>query len=254
MKTPLTYNKIGELQTFSVNLAKNYSTIGRLSIVGNMKTKTVWTVVVDDYFPQLCEITLPNIEAYAKRIGADFKLITERLNREYPPTYEKVQVWERGIDSDWNILVDADMLIHPSFWDVTEIVPQDSVGMYMAFDCSSLFPIEDDPYFKRDGRKLGVASNFLVVPDSCHDFWTPLNKPAAKVLPRLKRQFIVDEYCFSRNVASYGLKTAGIARPEKQELMHLDVTTSGDNKEKLLREAREFVAECGVATKWAWED
>jgi hypothetical protein len=97
-----------------------------------MKTKTVWTVVVDDYFPQLCEITLPNLAAYAKRIGADFQIITERLNPSFPPTYEKTQIWDRGIESDWNILIDADMLISPTFWDVTEIVPEDHVGMYMS--------------------------------------------------------------------------------------------------------------------------
>jgi len=217
-----------------------------------MKTKTVWTVVVDDYFPQLCEITLPNIEAYAKRIGADFKVITERRYPDFPPTYEKVQVFERGIESDWNILIDADMLISPTFWDVTAVVPPDHVGMYMQFNCSTLFPVEDDPYFRRDGRRLGVASNFLVVPEDCFEFWTPLNKPASRVLPKLKRQFIVDEYCFSRNVAKFGLKTCGIIREGKQEILHLDVNTTGGDKEVLLKEARQYLKECEV-TKWAWE-
>lgn len=216
-----------------------------------MKTKTVWTVAVDNYFPQLCEITLPNIEAYAKRIGADFRVITERRHPEFPPTYEKLQVHDLDAGG-WNILIDADMLISSTFWDVTEVVPPTHVGMYMAFDCRSLFPM-DDPYFKRDGRNLGVASNFLVIPEGCVDFWTPLEEPADVVLPKLKRQFIVDEYCFSRNVARFGLKTTGITRQDKQEILHLDVTTTGSDKEKLLKEAKDYLKECEV-TKWAWQN
>jgi len=62
----------------------------------------------------------------------------------------------------------------------------------------------------------------------------------------------VDEYCFSRNVAKFGLKTCGIIREGKQEILHLDVNTTGGDKEVLLKEARQYLKECEV-TKWAWE-
>ena len=39
--------------------------------------KAVWVLLIGDYFKELCDITLPTIEAYAKRIGAEMHYITE---------------------------------------------------------------------------------------------------------------------------------------------------------------------------------
>ena len=185
--------------------------------------KEIFTVCVDNYKPDLCAITVPTIEAYAKKIGAKFTLITERKYPEYSPTYEKVQIHELGKNNDWNILIDADILIGEDFPDVTKNVPHDSVGLYMQYQADMLFA--SHPYFIKDGRKLGVASNFMVASKFCHDVWTPL---VEKVNPSTvtKREFILDEYCFSRNVAQFGIKVCSIAKEDELNRMkHLNITT-----------------------------
>ncbi len=202
--------------------------------------KYVFVVYVDNYFPELCDITLPNIAGYAERIEADFRLITERKYPWFHPTYEKMQVYELGIDNDWNIVIDADMLIHPRFWDVTTVVPENHIGMYMSYNCQPYFGVRDSDIAK-DGRFIGVVDNFLVVNKAYHSFWTPLDIPPDESLSRITRPEIIGEYCFSRNLARLGLNIAGIYLPSVQEVCHLNITTSGNGKEKALAEARECI-------------
>ena len=187
--------------------------------------KAIWVVNIDNYLPELCKITLPTIKNYAKKIGADFNLITERKFSDFPPTYEKLQVHELGKSYDWNILIDADMLIHRDMYDPTEHVFLFSVGFWMEYQADLLF--EADQYFIRDGRKLGMASNFMVVSKFCHDVWTPLELDAKTALTKTKRAFIIDEYCISRNIAKFGLRYMSILNnPEDGNLFyHLNVNT-----------------------------
>lgn len=56
----------------------------------------VYTLNIGDWLPELTAVTIPYIEMYAKKIGADFKIITERKFPEFPPNYEKVQIYEIG--------------------------------------------------------------------------------------------------------------------------------------------------------------
>ena len=201
--------------------------------------KTVYVVNVDNYAPDLCEFTFPNLKAYASRIGAEFKLITERKFPDFPAPYEKMQVYELGKDDDYSIILDADVLLKSDFPDLTEVVPFDRVGSYMMFPPETLFP--PDEYFTRDGRRIGVATNVLVVPRMCHDVLTPLDMPASDVLPTLKRQFIVDEYCVSRNLAKFGIKYCGVIDGRTADsLLHLNYTT--DKKDNLLQTGKDWLA------------
>lgn len=67
--------------------------------------KTVFTLNVDGYAPEITALTYPLIEAYAEKIGADFHIISERKFPEWPVTYEKLQIFElaREMGNDWNI-------------------------------------------------------------------------------------------------------------------------------------------------------
>ncbi len=202
------------------------------------KGKTVFTVCVNDYFPELCAITFPLIEAYARRIGAKFHVITERKFPEFPPTYEKLQLGELGRDNEWNILIDADMLVSPLLGDVTRLVDARTVGLFMQYGAETLF--QADQYFMRDGRRLGVATNFVVSHNACHDIWTPLEMPASVALTKTKRAHIVDEYCVSRNFARFGIRAVcidlGWSEPAPfklslgqtftSDIVHLDVSTN----------------------------
>jgi len=178
--------------------------------------KVLYTVCVDDYFPELCEITFPNLRAYADKIGAEHHIIRDRKYPGFPPTYEKLQVHELGKYNDWNILIDADAMIHPQMWDVTEKIPKDHVGFHAGFEAHYLF--KKDPYFLRDGRNRGVSANFLVSHAWCHDFWTPLEFGWDVAESRTERNHIVDEYCLSRNLAKFGLKWTGVLESYQQHL------------------------------------
>ncbi len=205
--------------------------------------KTIYVVCVDGYFPELCKLTIPNIKAYAERIGSNICLIEDRVFPDFPPTYEKLQVFKRSIENrdDYSILIDADMMISPLFDDVAKIVPLDHLGLNMRYEANALF--EKDDYFERDGRNIGVVTHFLVVPKRCLDALVPLEMEAKEALGRTKRPFIIDEYCVSRNVARFGLKTTSIHPSNKTQnlIRHLDVTTK--NRGSILGEAVSIVNE-----------
>ena len=179
-------------------------------------TKKVWVVTVDGYRPDICAKTLPKIQAYADRIGASFWQITDRRWAGAPPPYEKLQVFYLGGGIDWNIIIDADMLIEDGMYDVTQVLAPDRVASWMAYSADANFPKDD--YFFRDGRNLGVSSNFLCVPKACHDVLTPFpDSERLSFQERIKRPFIVDEYCISRNMARFGIKHSGILLPSFME-------------------------------------
>jgi hypothetical protein len=203
--------------------------------------KRLYTVCVDNYFPELMEYTLPNLKSYADRIGAEFVVIKERQFPDFPPTYEKLQI--RGEDSDWTILVDADTMLHPQTPDLTMVLPPDYVGSYMQFDASLLF--EPDEYFFRDGRRIGVATNLVVAHRACRDLWTPLEFGWDIAKTKTKREFIIDEYCISRNVARFGLKKSGLFDGDegKKYLQHFDLTTELPDRNAVVEKAKALTIE-----------
>ena len=115
--------------------------------------KLIHVLNINDFFPELFALTFPTIQAYAERHGFLINLITERKFPDYPINYEKMQVFQDGMGADLNMLCDADMLIHPHFPDVHEIVKNPA---YVAFNdnynISTKYYADRIPYFKRDGR------------------------------------------------------------------------------------------------------
>ena len=79
--------------------------------------KILHVLNINDFFPELFALTYPTIKAYADRTGFVINLITERKFPDYPINYEKMQVYKDGEGADYNMLCDADMLIHPHFPD-----------------------------------------------------------------------------------------------------------------------------------------
>jgi hypothetical protein len=209
--------------------------------------KVLYTVCVDNYFPELMRYTLPNIQAFADRIGADFHVIKDRKYPEFPPTYEKLQIHELGRANDWNLLVDADAMFHPQSPDPTLIVPPTAVGHNIQIRCTDLYNM--DEYFVRDGRFIGVVTNYMCVSNLCHDIWTPLEFSAEEAKKRTRRWFTVDEYCASRNMARFGLKSAGIFGGRENGLYeHLNVHTEEfltgiDPRGKILERAKKLSEE-----------
>jgi hypothetical protein len=199
--------------------------------------KCIHVLNIGNYFPKLTSITLPLIQQYAKRIGANLNIITERKYPEYPITYEKMQVYHDGKDYNWNILMDLDLLVDPQSPDIT-LRPKDKVYTQYIFRCSDFF--EADKYFIRDGRDTALCAFFVITTDLTHDLWEPLNGEYIDNQHKTKRQHIIDEYCISNNMAKYGLKHAGIGYEEY--FKHLGATTDiPNNEEMIMKQANEFL-------------
>ena len=186
--------------------------------MGSLMKKTIYTLRIDGYSPDICALTSPLLKRYAEKIGADLHVISERKWPDYAPVYEKLQIFDlaRKHGNDWSIYIDSDALIHPDMFDVTEHLRKDTVchnGADMAgnrwrYDC----------YFRRDGRHIGSCNWFTVASDWCLDLWRPLEdlsyaEAVENIFPSraeldtvIVRDHLIDDYVLSRNIARFGLK------------------------------------------------
>ena len=188
--------------------------------------KEIFVVRVGNYMPALCRHTLPSIKRYAKKIGAKFTLIRDRKFPEFSPTYEKMQVFDRGKDNDWNILLDCDMYLDEGMYDVTEIVSEDTVGSWMVYDPQ--VTIQSDEYLRLDGSDKIIATNFVVSGARQHSIWKPLEFSAQEALSRMKRSFVVDEYCVGRNIKRLGIGLSSISLPGAADNLFVHCNASTD--------------------------
>lgn len=170
--------------------------------------KNVFVLNINDYRPDLCEYTMPTLKTYAEKIGADFRLITERKFPGWPITYEKLQVHELGEGADWNILIDADFLLHPDLPDFTTMLNPSVVGIHYGFKISSMF--KTNRYFKRARHDTAIAGGFVITSDLTHELWEPLDISWEEARKETRREFIIDEYTMTRNLCKYGFPFTGV--------------------------------------------
>lgn len=187
----------------------------------NAIKKTIFTLRVDDYSPEICDITYPFLKHYAKKIGADFYVIDKRKFPEFPVMYEKLQIYElaKEMKNDWNIYLDSDALVHPNALDYTAYLRKDTIAHY-GLDFGNM-RFAYDHNFLRDGRDIGSAGWCVIASDWCVDLWTPLDIPLDEALKAItptnlecergiKAEHLLDEYVISRNIAKFGLKVKTI--------------------------------------------
>lgn len=180
--------------------------------------KVIFTLNVNNYAPEIRAITRPYLEAYAKKIGATIYDITERKFPDFPPVYEKFQIYElaKEMQNDWNIYIDSDALIHPETIDFTLYLPKDTVGNNKNDMANIRFKYDD--YFIRDGRNIGCGNWLAIASNLCIDLWKPLDdltleEAVANIQPTngeknlgMEASHLIDDYVTSRNIAKYGLK------------------------------------------------
>ena len=215
--------------------------------------KILHVLNINDFFPELFELTYPTIKAYADRTGFTINLITERKFPDYPINYEKMQVYKDGDGADYNMLCDADMLIHPHFPDVATIVKPENVAFNDNYNISHKYYADRIKYFVRDGRDVGIATNFVVTSSLTHDLWEPLPLTQEQIselaVPNDSEPdewnrgwgHYADEFALSFNLAKYGMKYQGICPEDWQRPFLIHVGT-GD-KPKSLRIARQTLEE-----------
>lgn len=178
--------------------------------------KTLWTLNVENYAPEITQITYPFLAAYASKIGANFQIINKREWPHVPAVYEKLQIFELGRENDWNIFIDSDVLVFPDMFDVTERVSKDTVIHFDRDHAGNRWRY--DEYFRRDGRDIGSCNWFAAASNWCLDLWHPLDdmeydEAIARIQPTVKEraagiqaEHLIDDYVVSRNIARYGLK------------------------------------------------
>ena len=208
--------------------------------------KLIHVVNINNFFPELFALTSPTIRSYAERNGYMINMITERKFPDYPLHYEKFQVYEDGKEAEVNILCDADMLIHPQFPDVTTFLQRDSIAFNDNYNISWKYHVDRIKYFMRDGRDVGIATNFVVSSDLTHDVWEPLSLSQKDIEDLAKKEntesendpsqrgwgHYADEFALSYNMAKYGLKYTGVTWEDwmRPFLIH---TGTGDKNEAL---------------------
>lgn len=188
---------------------------------------TIYTLNVENYAPELTELTYPLLRAWANRINAGFEIISDRKHPEWPALYEKLQVRElsRLNGDDWSIFVDSDALVHPEAFDFTLFARDDGITHYGVDQAPVRFRY--DQYFVRDGRNISSCNWFSIVPEACvDDFWLPLEisreEAIANIYPTVSERrsnepsHFIDDYTTSRNIARFGLKVETLAAVQRR--------------------------------------
>jgi hypothetical protein len=180
--------------------------------------KALYTLNVNNYSPEITDLTYPLLKMFADKCHAEFHIITERRWPWLPVTFEKLQIFaiSQELGTDWNIYLDGDALVHPDTFDPTEHLSKDTVlhnGCDMAGN-----RWQYDKYFRRDGRHIGSGNWFTVASDWCIDLWRPpddltLDQILDNIQPTvfeqshgITKEHLIDDYVLSRNIAKYGLK------------------------------------------------
>jgi len=197
----------------------------------NEVKKTVYTLCVNNYEPEITALTFPLMKEYAEKIGAKFYIIDEIKFPEAPClACEKFQIPELAeqFGDDWSIFFDADTLVHPDMFDPTTVLNKDTTMSNGSDFSPNRFTA--NKYFLRDGRFIGKGNWFAVVSDWCRDYWNhddgfDFADQIFPILPEINfgidAEHLVDDYMVSRNIARFGLKHVLLPDMKKDyEKMH----------------------------------
>lgn len=194
-----------------------------------------------NYFPELFELTYLTIERYSKKIGAKLNIISDRRFPDYPILAEKLQIYQTGADADWNLLLDADILVHPNAINPFTYFDPRFVGIKDDYKAST--QLRPDIYFVRDGRDLGISGCLVATSRLTHDLWEfpPPDLTREEILDNiLQDRKIVDEYIISRNLAKYGLKYKELFPISRyNDMYHLGAFEQ--DKNKMLDKAKDWI-------------
>jgi hypothetical protein len=202
--------------------------------------------IVATHIPaEIVSFTKPLFEAYAKKICCDVNYINERKFPDFPPNYERMQVYETGKKYQWNFVIDANVLVGPLLSDFTKIVDQRGVGICLCTYAPHLFHTETNKYFLRDGRNLGVVEAMVVTSSLTHDLWKPLDGTPTTLIEQIKSgdQKLLSEYCLSLNTAMFRFEVfSPFAVPAQ---IHRLSTNSGTTVEKIA-EGQQVLSSWGI--------
>jgi len=182
--------------------------------------KALVTLRIGDYLPELWRLLAPFMEAWARKIGAEFIVLTERkLTHEgcgKPLNYEKFQIYDIAPHYDWTFFLDSDAFINIDTPDWSEMVNDKSFCMFNGID-NRLNRFRATNYSRRSGSRVGACTWNVICSDWTADLWTPPDNFAAAVenitlqwnearSGHCPQAHLIDDYQLSENVARFGLK------------------------------------------------
>jgi len=179
--------------------------------------RTLYTLSVDNYAPQITAFTFPLMKRWAEKCRMDFYVIDQRKFPDYPPVFEKMQIYDLATerDDEFSVYLDADALVHPQMWNIADHLPRNTV-CHNGSDMAGERWVYDE-YFLRDGRHIGSGNWLAAAWDWCRDLWHPPDISFAEAVTRIyptvnelltviEPQHLIDDYTLSRNIARFGLK------------------------------------------------
>ena len=217
--------------------------------------KLLVTLNINDYDKEITELTFPYMREYAKNIGADFHIITERKFLNVPLRLEFFQLYEYSKTYDWIIFLDADCMINPKGVDLTTLVEEDRVLIQKYVSPTHHFHSENIK--GKYNLKFYAPFFFLVFNKNSRDCVKPYQNPYdyyeyinlnskhpemetyMKIRTHLSEKEIkdtlIDEFLLTLNLHKYNIKTASLQEdfPELNIIAH--TSDARDVKIKLLK-------------------
>ena len=209
--------------------------------------KTLYTLNIGAFEPAITALTFPLLRNYARKIGAEFVVITERRFPGWPIPVEKLQIHRLADErcDQWSYFFDADALIHPDFFDPIEHVDK-ATAMHAALDLSTTRFVPDR-YFRRAKSMRSPGNWCAIASDWCRDLWEPptditLQECLSRINPttfeagrQITREHLVDDFLVARNAAKYGLHVETLMDlcdrlKEPRRYLHHAYAVSGDEK------------------------
>ena len=136
-----------------------------------MDKKIILTLNINNYAPEITDVTYPTILAYADKIGADFQVIDQE-RYDYSVTANKFQVPRYGKGYDWIIYLDSDTVVNPNAPDWTAFLDKQDV-LFNALDPSPI-RFRASPYQKRSRSFRGACTWCVWASDwTMDDLWKP---------------------------------------------------------------------------------
>lgn len=176
---------------------------------------------IGGFFPELTKITIPSIKFFARKIGAEFKVIDTPTFNMPSVTYEKFQLYEMSKGYDWTYFLDADTLVNPDCPDWAEAVTKD-VCIFHGLDLS-LNRCRASNYNRRSKTLHGACTWNVTFSDWCRDLWHPLDEltweEAMEAITPTRNEVaagawnkthLIDDFLVGQNIARYGLHVTTI--------------------------------------------
>lgn len=88
----------------------------------------VLTICIGEHFQSIAAITHQSISNYARKIEADFKVITDQ--KHLTPHWEKLRMYDLLNVYERILYIDTDVLIKHDCPDLFKIVPKDTIGAF----------------------------------------------------------------------------------------------------------------------------